>query len=125
MNILTKVCKLRNQLIQWPKGQAALNVIADFQELRECSFPDVIGCVDGTHIAISAPKNEKAAYLTKKQFSSVILQAVCDSKLVILDGFAGWPGSSHDGRVWGNSPLYLLISRNAANMHTRTSPYSR
>lgn len=47
------------------------------------------------------------------------LQAVCDHRLMFRDIFVGWPGSSHDGRVFRKSPLpeQLRISPLAADMH--------
>ncbi|XP_023214885.1 putative nuclease HARBI1 [Centruroides sculpturatus] len=106
------VSSLRSKIIVWPKGEKAKSTIRNFETLRDISFPDVIGCIDGSHISISAPKASKNAYFNRKQYTSVILQAVCDSKLLFTDVFAGWPGSSHDCRVWSNSPLCEALEKN-------------
>lgn len=84
----------------------------EFEVLYEGAFPNVIGCIGGAHISMSPPKNDKAAYINKKQFTSVLLQAVCDAKLRFTNIFAGWPGSSQVASIWGHSPLCEQIQQN-------------
>ncbi|XP_070548138.1 putative nuclease HARBI1 [Ptychodera flava] len=69
-------------------------------------LPHVIGAVDGAHIRIKAPKLHPDSYNNRKKFHSIVLQAVCNTRLLFTDVHAGWPGSSHDARVWRNSPIY-------------------
>jgi hypothetical protein len=40
----------------------------------------------------------------------MLLQVVCDSKLLITDVHTGWPGSVHDARVFRSSPIYQLLT---------------
>ena len=56
-------------------------------------FPDVIGCIDGTHIPIIAPPIDECAYVNRKKFHSINVQAVCDANMIFLDVVAKWPGS--------------------------------
>jgi hypothetical protein len=65
----------------------------------------VIGLIDGCHIPISTPKTDPENYVNRKGFHSVLLQAVCDDKLLFTDLYVGWPGSVHDARVFRRSPL--------------------
>lgn len=51
-------------------------------------------------------------YKTYKKKYAVILQAICDSDLVFLDCFAGYPGSVGDIRVFRNSDLWSEVQRN-------------
>ena len=48
-------------------------------------------------------------YINRKSFQSVILQAVCDSKMHLLDVTCGRPGSVHDSRYFKNSELFDRI----------------
>lgn len=52
-------------------------------------FAGVLGAIDGTHIAINAPEDNQKDYLNRKMSQSVILQAVCNSRGLFTDCFAG------------------------------------
>ena len=43
------------------------------------------------------------AYVNRKQYYSINVQAVCDSEAMISNIVARWPGSTHDCRVFENS----------------------
>ena len=62
---------------------------------------------------IKAPTHCQENYINRKSFQSVILQAVCDSKMHLLDVTCGWPGSVHDSRYFKNSELYDRIQRDS------------
>ena len=98
----TIVCK---QIICFPQNAEAIMSNEDrFFHVR--GLRNVIGAIDGCHIPIKAPNTEPAAYVNRKGFHSVVLQAVVDSKMFFIDCYAGWPGSVHDARVFRNSPLF-------------------
>lgn len=60
------------KFIQWPKGERAAEVMADYE--RHSAFPKVIGCIDGTHIKIDAPKFDSDSYINRKGTHSVQVQ---------------------------------------------------
>ena len=66
-------------------------------------FPNVIGCIDGTHVRILAPHESEEAFVNRKGYHSINVQAVCDSDMQFIDVVARWPGSSHDSFIWRNS----------------------
>ena len=47
-----------------------------------------------------------------------VLQAVATYDMRFLDVFAGWPGVTHDARVFKNNPLY----RNLPDLLRRNNP---
>ena len=49
-------------------------------------------------------------YYNRKGFYSIVLQAVIDSNGKFIDIFVGYPGSTHDSRIFRNSPLYHTLS---------------
>ncbi|KAM7307004.1 putative nuclease HARBI1 [Ixodes scapularis] len=51
-------------------------------------FPRVLGCIDGTHVAIKVSKEDKPVYLNRKGYT------------------VKWPGSTHDSFMWRNCDLY-------------------
>ena len=59
-------------------------------------FPGVLGCVDGTHIPIVAPVEDEYAYVNRKNFHSISVQAACDFNMIFTDIVAKWPRSHHD-----------------------------
>ena len=69
-------------------------------------FPQVVGAIDGCHVAILAPNENPEDYVNRKGFYSIILQGLVDSKYLFRDVYVGWPGKVHDSRVFKNSPLY-------------------
>ena len=73
---------------------------------KHAGFPQVVGAVDGCHVAILAPNENPADYVNRKGFYSIILQGLVDSDYLFRDVYVGWPGKVHDSRVFKNSPLY-------------------
>lgn len=64
-------------------------------------FPGVVGAIDCTHIRIICPDKENAmAFINRKLFYSINVQAVCDSEAFITNIVARWPGSTHDSRIF-------------------------
>lgn len=92
------------KLIKWPIGDIAEEVLEGFRVKQ--GMEGVLGAIDGTHIAIKAPKNHQEAYIIGKGFHSIQLQAICDHQMVFTDCYTGWPGSVHDARVLRNSTIY-------------------
>lgn len=58
--------------IRWPTIQEAEQNMEHIEQLY--GFPGVIGAVDGTHIKISAPKDNSESYINRKGFHSIQLQ---------------------------------------------------
>ncbi|XP_044185482.1 putative nuclease HARBI1 [Thunnus albacares] len=46
---------------------------------RIAGFPCVIGCIDGTHIPITAPSHNEANYVNRKSIHSINVQIICDA----------------------------------------------
>jgi DDE superfamily endonuclease len=83
-----------------------------FETLRTKNFPGAVGAVDGCHIRIPSPVEDKQSYYNRNKYHSVILQAVCDHRMKFIDIFAGWPGAAHDANVWKNSSIFRRLSNN-------------
>ncbi|KAJ7338348.1 hypothetical protein JRQ81_011339 [Phrynocephalus forsythii] len=69
-------------------------------------FPHTIGCIDGTHVPISPPKLQGAAYFNRKSFHSVLLQAACDGDSIFFSMLTGHSGVNHDAHVFRSSMLF-------------------
>ncbi|KAL2099665.1 hypothetical protein ACEWY4_004059 [Coilia grayii] len=65
-------------------------------------FPNVIGAIDCTHVAIRAPHVNEYMYVNRKNFHSINVQLICDARMAILNAVARWPGSTHDSFIVRN-----------------------
>ncbi|XP_023815212.1 putative nuclease HARBI1 [Oryzias latipes] len=75
---------------------------------RIAGFPNVVGCIDGTHIPIIAPTENEADYVNRKSIHSINVQVnrvTCDAAHIITNVEAKWPGSVHDSRIFRESTL--------------------
>ncbi|XP_049523941.1 putative nuclease HARBI1 [Dermacentor silvarum] len=77
--------------------------------LERGKLPGVVGCVDGTLIAIVRPRKmspaETEAYWSRKGFYALNCMVVCDADLRIVAIDPRMPGSCHDSFVWRHSAL--------------------
>ncbi|XP_055912672.1 putative nuclease HARBI1 [Eupeodes corollae] len=69
----------------------------------KAGFPSVVMCVDGTHINIVAPAQEKALFYNRKGNFSLNVMLICDHKMKIRCVDAKYPGSNHDSHIWNLS----------------------
>ncbi|KAK0146483.1 putative nuclease HARBI1 [Merluccius polli] len=79
------------------------HIKAQFAEIG--GFPNVIGAIDCTHIAIKAPSEGEYAYVNRKHFHSLNVQIICDAQMRLTNIVARWPGSTHDSFVLTNSSV--------------------
>ena len=97
---------LRPQYIQMPQNRREMQEIK-MEFFTMFNFPNVIGCIDGTHIRIQSPGGENAeVFRNRKGYFSLNVQVVCDHKMKIRDIVARWPGSAHDATIFSHSNLY-------------------
>lgn len=100
------ICTVFKDAISWPDDADRRRSAAQFFVKRR--IPGVVGAIDGSHVRIRAPAFDQhpEAYVNRKGFHSLILQAVVDGFGRFIDVDIGWPGSVHDSRVLRNSRLY-------------------
>ncbi|XP_071088885.1 putative nuclease HARBI1 [Haliotis cracherodii] len=70
-----------------------------------CGFPKVLGCIDCTLIPIQRAKVDEVAYVSRKGYHAVNVQAVCDAKLRFTNVVVLWPGATHDAHIYNNCSL--------------------
>lgn len=69
--------------INWPTMQEAEQSMENIEQLY--GFPGVIGAVDGTHIKISAPKDNSESYINRKGFHSIQLQVIFYAIYILIN----------------------------------------
>ena len=60
------------------------------------------------HIPIIAPNENAKDYWNRKQFHSIVMQAVVDHQCQFMDIYIGWPGSVHNARILSNSDILAI-----------------
>ncbi|XP_039523259.1 putative nuclease HARBI1, partial [Pimephales promelas] len=130
---LAKISKL---LLSMEKGNLSSmqGKSLDEIEIEVSGFPNVIGCIDGTHIPIKAPSINEGDYVNRKSVHSINVQVICDATHLITNVEAKWPGSVHDARIFRESSLcnkfeqghfygYLLGDRGYPCLPYMMTPY--
>ena len=76
-------------------------------------FPNVIGCVDGSHIRLhGVPKETENDFVNRKRFHSINVQFISDHRFKFVDVVAEWPGSTHDSFIFSQSDVKEYLQRN-------------
>lgn len=95
---------LLDKIVVWPTADEQQEMKHLYVELKK--FPGVIGMIDGTHIQIKKPSVRGIDYYNRKDYYSIVLQAVVREDMRFTHVYAGWPGKVHDARIFKNSELY-------------------
>uniref|UniRef100_A0AAR2IZC1 DDE Tnp4 domain-containing protein n=1 Tax=Pygocentrus nattereri TaxID=42514 RepID=A0AAR2IZC1_PYGNA len=90
--VLSGIIKLTGRYIRFPytlSEQADIKV----QFAAVAGFPNVIGAIDCTHVAIRAPSQNEAAFINRKQIHSINVQVICDATMTLTNVVAryGYP----------------------------------
>lgn len=101
--IIMALRELAPRFIAWPTDGERRTIKEAFE--RATGFPGVIGCIDGTHVNISAPLEDAAHYVNRHDTHSMNVQAVVDHTLLVRHLHVGEVGSMNDSRVFRRSPL--------------------
>ncbi|XP_061191617.1 uncharacterized protein LOC133199804 [Saccostrea echinata] len=92
---------------QWPLG-LIVNVFKSECDHRVRTVEVRIikdGVIDGTHLRLNGIPANDNDYINKKGYPSLQLQVVVHNLRLFTDTYVGWPGSTHDARVFRNSPI--------------------
>ncbi|XP_054727491.1 putative nuclease HARBI1 [Anastrepha obliqua] len=81
----------------------------------------IIGCVDGTHVKIVAPRKEvQHLYYNRKGFYSINAMIVCDHTMKITYINAKNPGATYDSMAFNMSPLKAYLEEQHLNGRRNT-----
>ena len=72
------VLLLKHEYIYMPAAPEAKEIARRIE--ARCGFPQVMGSIDGTHIPILPPKENKKDLMNCKFWASFVLQAVVDDR---------------------------------------------
>lgn len=93
------MCRHKNEFITFPTSPAY--IVQEQKAFYEMgNIPNVIGCIDCTHIRLLSPSINEEVY-----GNSLNVQLICDHRSSITNVVAKWPGSVHDSTILSNSTL--------------------
>eukprot|EP00794_Sanderia_malayensis_P007619 gene7619-8459_t len=109
-DVVTVLNTVKNRFIRFPATlEKKVKAINTFKSRSE--MPNVLGAIDGTHIKIKAPIENKKDYFSRYQRYDVVCQGIVDGDMKFLDIVVGFPGSIHDARVLRNTKISKLLDR--------------
>ena len=112
--VVQEICRilardLGPSLIKFPETKEEVSKVSS-GFLHRFGFPQVIGCIDGTHIPIKQPSENAHDYFSYKQIYSINCQAICNAYGQFINVEVKWPGSLHDARVFSNCEVQKRFS---------------
>ena len=106
--VVDALVAIHKEWIKFPTTNKMMETSLRFYD--KFGLPNIFGAVDGCHMHFekaprALPAGQRADdYISRKGFHSLNVQ-ICSNDKVIYDVDAGWPGSTHDARVFRASRL--------------------
>ncbi|KAJ1093740.1 hypothetical protein NDU88_006832 [Pleurodeles waltl] len=107
--VLSALLKYMRSYIIFPEVGELATVKGDFYALGH--IPNIIGAIDGTHVALVPPKDSEQVYRNRKSYHSMNVQVVCLADQYISHVNAKFPGSVHDAYVMRNSSIPYVMEQ--------------
>ena len=98
--VVEALCSLRDEYITWPDEKERKEIASRIES--EYIFPNCIGMMDGTLAPLCiAPLCDDAADYSGRKFQySLTIMVINDDKRRIRAYVSGFPGCTHDNRLW-------------------------
>ncbi|CAC5387967.1 HARBI1 [Mytilus coruscus] len=110
-NVTNAILARKKDFISFPTSKADVDEVKlGFYE--QANFPHVVGCTDCIHVRIQRPVEDEAAFVDRKNFSSINVQAVCNHEGKFTQITADWPGSVHDSHIFKTSSICKHLEEN-------------
>ncbi|XP_039305175.1 protein ALP1-like [Solenopsis invicta] len=84
--------------INMPHQDEAKYIAMQFENVSH--IPQIISCIDGTHLPITVPEESYRDFVNRKGWASYNVQAIVDHNGRFCNVFANHPGSVHDAVVF-------------------------
>lgn len=109
------ICEVFQNFVPFPNTLEALRANAAGFYKRAVKYgghgiAQIVGAIDGTHIAIKFWRKEGPGLFNRKTFTSINVSAICDHMGRFIDVFTGNAGSVHDSTVMQSSPFWRELS---------------
>jgi hypothetical protein len=109
--VVEALVALRRQYIRWPDKEERKEIASRIEKLFH--FPNCIGFMDGTLLPLGlTPSSDDAADYHGRKFPySLTVLVINDDKRRIRAYLSGFPGSTHDNRLWRNKKQNQLSTQ--------------
>ncbi len=96
---------IRDEYIKWPNPDERKEISTRIE--KNFNIPNCVGIMDGTllELGLKPSCNDASDYHGRKLPFSLTVLFICDDKRRIRYYLGGFPGSTHDNRVWRNSKV--------------------
>lgn len=103
---LKAVRRLGKQAYTWPDADERAEIAHRIE--KEFDWPNCVGIMDGTlfPLAFEPELPDSPDYHGRKYAYSITCLVICDDQRRIRYILCGWPGSTHDERVWRKTKIY-------------------
>ena len=105
-SVITRI--LGQRYIKMPNTEQEMKNLVQGME-NKYGFSQTFGYIDGTHIQIVQPKENRHDNFSYKQKHTLNVQAVYDWRGLFIDVQVKWPGSVHYGRAFATSRINQLL----------------
>jgi hypothetical protein len=92
--------EMYDSFIQSATTLTLLSESIEYTHLYYPWFKDCIRAVDGTHIPVSPPENEKSVFRDRNGNLTQNVLAICNFDMKFTDLLVGWEGSVADSTLW-------------------------
>ena len=86
----------------------------EFKDFRQ--FPNCLGCIDGKHVAVQAPKNSGSLFFNYKKYFSMVLLAVSDAQYGFTLVDVGAYGKQSDANVFARSAFGKMLKQSDSKL---------
>ncbi|KAJ1089176.1 hypothetical protein NDU88_002327 [Pleurodeles waltl] len=107
--VLSALLKHMRSYIVFPQVEDLPTVKGDFYAMGR--IPNIIGAIDGTHVALVTPYRSEHVYRNRKSYHSMNVQMVCLADQYISHVNAMFPGSVHDAYILRNSSIPYVMGQ--------------
>ncbi|KAJ1117144.1 hypothetical protein NDU88_005344 [Pleurodeles waltl] len=107
--VLSALMKYMRSCIVFSEVGDLATVKGDFYALGH--IPNIIGAIDGTHVALVPPRGSEQVYRNRKNYHSMNVQVVCLADQYISHVNAKFPGSVHDAYIMRNSSIPYVMEQ--------------
>ncbi|KAJ1203439.1 hypothetical protein NDU88_007225 [Pleurodeles waltl] len=107
--VLSALLTHMRSYIVFPPVEDLPTVKGDFYALGH--IPNIIGAIDGIHVALVPPRRSEQVYRNRKRYHSMNVQMVCLADQYISHVNAKFPGSVHDAYILRSSSIPYVMGQ--------------